>query len=540
MALRIAMFSQARAILEAQFRTLVNFYSRGHRTGLIITAIMSVVWYGLCAIGGLSIALLYADGARTELVRRTLPFGLMVAFLYWQIVPLMLASAGASLDMKRLVVYPITHNQLFSLEVLLRLSTGVEMILLLAGAAAGIVLNPRIPNWAPLGFLPFILINLFISAGLRDWLGRLLVGRRRREFAILFVVLLAAAPQILLLRGIPSQLRAYGEQISVEWFPWVLTARIASGETGAIPWIGLIGWTLMAFSFGRWQFERNFRFDADEARATVHRPAKRPPWSDNLFRLPSRFFGDPLGAIVEKEMRFLSRAPRFRLVFFMGFSFGLLVWLPLALQPDMANSAYAANYLTFVTVYALMLLGEVSFWNTFGFDRSAAQFYYLAPVQFSTVVLGKNIASAVFVLLEVAAVTVACAVLGMPISLPKTAEAFGVAVVLSTLLIAAGNLGSVYYPRPVNPAHTWRSSGAGKMQALLLFLYPVFSIPIGLAYLARFAFDSALAFWGILAVGGCFAWIVYRISMDSVLEAAEARKEIIIGELSQGDSPVMN
>jgi ABC-2 type transport system permease protein len=534
------MLSQARAILEAQVRTLINFYSRGHRTGLIITGIMSVIWYGLCAIGGLSIALLYADGARADLVRRTLPFGLMVAFLYWQIVPLMLASAGASLDMKRLVVYPVTHNQLFSIEVLLRLSTGAEMLLLLTGAATGIILNPRIPNWAPLGFIPFVLINLFISAGLRDLLGRLLVGRRRREFAILFVVLLAAAPQILVLRGIPSQLRAYGEQISVEWFPWVLAARIAGGESGAIPWIGLLGWTLIAFSFGRWQFERNFRFDADEARATVHKPSKGAPWTDALFRLPSRVFGDPLGAIVEKEMRFLSRAPRFRLVFFMGFSFGLLVWLPLAIQPDMANSGYAANYLTFVTVYALMLLGEVSFWNTFGFDRSAAQFYYLAPVPFSTVVLGKNIASAIYVLLEVGAVTIACAVLGMPVSPSKIAEAFGVAVVLSTLLIAAGNLGSVFYPRPVNPVHTWRSSGAGKMQALLLLLYPVLSIPIGMAYLARFAFDSSLAFWAMLALGGLFAWIVYRVSMDSVLDAANSRKEIIISELSQGDGPVMN
>jgi len=31
------------------------------------------------------------------------------------------------------------------------------------------------------------------------------------------------------------------------------------------------------------------------------------------------------------------------------------------------------NYLTFVSVYALLLLSDALFWNSFGFDRSAAQ-----------------------------------------------------------------------------------------------------------------------------------------------------------------------
>ena len=40
------------------------------------------------------------------------------------------------------------------------------------------------------------------------------------------------------------------------------------------------------------------------------------------------------------------------------------------------------NYLTVVSVYSLLLLSEVCFWNSFGFDRSAAQIYFLAPVPF--------------------------------------------------------------------------------------------------------------------------------------------------------------
>src|SRR5262249_34903601 len=37
-------------------------------------------------------------------------------------------------------------------------------------------------------------------------------------------------------------------------------------------------------------------------------------------------------------------------------------------------------FLTVVCLYALMLLGQVSYWNSFGFDRGAAALYFAAPV----------------------------------------------------------------------------------------------------------------------------------------------------------------
>ena len=45
----------------------------------------------------------------------------------------------------------------------------------------------------------------------------------------------------------------------------------------------------------------------------------------------------------------------------MGFSFGLLIWLPLAFRGGQESDGFfAQNYLTIVSAYALMLLGEVS------------------------------------------------------------------------------------------------------------------------------------------------------------------------------------
>ncbi|MCC7234822.1 MAG: hypothetical protein IT163_05930 [Bryobacterales bacterium] len=533
------MFPQSRAILWAQFRTLLNFYSRGNRTGLWIAGAASALWYSTVAAGSAMLALLFAQPASVDLIRRILPQGLLAACLYWQLVPLMLVSAGAALDLKRLAVYPIQRSHLFGLEVLLRLTTGLEMVLLLVGAAAGLLLNPSLPAWGVLALLPFAGMNLLLSVGLRDLLARVMSGRRSRELGLLLIVLIAGLPQVLLLHGSPGRLTRFLEYTALGFWPWAAAGQLAAGRFSAGAAAVLALWTAAAYAFGRWQFERGFRTDLAAARppSGSAEPASEP-WSERFYRLPGLFLPDPLGALVEKELRFLSRAPRFRLVFFMGFTFGLLVWLPMTLRPGGGPSLLTSNYLTFVSVYALMLLGEVSFWNTFGFDRAAAQIYYVTPVPVATVLIGKNIASAIFVFLEITAVTAVCALFRMPITAAKLAESYLVAFILALFLIAVGNLASIYYPRPVDPSHSWRRSAAGKMQAVLMFAYPVLSIPIGLAYLARFAFESEAAFYGMLAFAAALAGTVYWIALESSVHAAITRRESIVTALSQGDGPV--
>lgn len=104
---------QARAILWAQVRTLWNFYGRGRNRGpALFTIAMSLLWYGLVAFGGWSLAVLLAAPARLEEARGAGSQGVFFSFLYWQLVPLMLGAAGAQLDLKRLVVYPVTAAQL--------------------------------------------------------------------------------------------------------------------------------------------------------------------------------------------------------------------------------------------------------------------------------------------------------------------------------------------------------------------------------------------------------------------------------------------
>jgi hypothetical protein len=257
-----------------------------------------------------------------------------------------------------------------------------------------------------------------------------------------------------------------------------------------------------------------------------------------LFRLPSRIFPDPLAALLEKEVRCLSRSARFRLVFLMGFSFGLIIWLPLAFQGRGSESVLASNYLTLVSVYALMLLGEVCFWNSFGFDRSAAQVYFLMPVKMPVVLLAKNITAAFFVFLEITIVAVVCALLRMPVSFEMVLESFSVALVLTIYLLAIGNIISMRNPKPVDPAQSWRNSSVGRVQAFLLLVYPVAGAPVLLAYGARYAFESDLAFYAVLLFDVALGAVIYWIAMESAVAASEAHKEEIVTVLSRSESPV--
>jgi ABC-2 type transport system permease protein len=533
------MLIHARAILWAQVRTVRNFYPRGNLVRLVATVGVAGLWYAVWTFGAVAAGLLLAeteDPGRLDLI---LSRGMMAAMAYWQLMPILMVSAGASLDLKRLRVYPIPRNQLFGLEVLLRLSTGVEMLLVLAGAAAGLYANPTLPRWAPLGLLPFGVMNLFFAAGLRNLIERLLARKHVREIAFLLLVTAAALPQLLLLSGVPIPVRQFVTSSPEPWLPWSAGASAVLGVGGFFPWITIIGWALIAYSFGRWQFERGLRFDYQAADVRKTRIGLLAGAADRVFRLPPRLFRDPIGALVEKEMRTLFRAPRFRIVFVMGFTFGLIIWLPIAIRGQADGWSFLTkNYLTIVSLYALLLLGEVSFWNAFGFDRSAAQIYFLFGVPFSRVVLAKNISAVIVVWLEVTAVATACFLLRMPVRFPQLAESYLVTFVLALYMLSVGNLGSTRYPRPVDPRQSWRSTAAGKFQAMLLFIYPIIALPVLLAFLARYALESDVAFYGVLIVVATIGALIYRFALQSTVGHVEGNRERMLAQLSVGEGPV--
>ena len=538
---------QISAILWAQVRTLRNLYPRARPSGVAFSVIGGLMWYGLWA--ALAVMLMWALALpRTfRTLPESLPSGLLLVVLYWQLVPLVLVTAGLSLDLRRLRVYPIPDSHLFWIEVILRMSTGVEMLILMTGAAIGLARNPRLPWWAGLALVPFALFNLLLATGVKDLFTRALARKRLRELVILFCVSLGAVPQFLSIYGLPSWLRRAFQWTATVWSPWGATSQLIIGPRSAAAAFSLAAWTALVFWFARWQFHRSLLFDPESTRAAERATSRTAlVFLERLYRMPRFLLADPLAALVEKELRFLSRAPRFRLVFFMGFTFGMVLWIPIALgrggrglwEEPSGGGIMSGHFFTIICVYALTLLGEVAFWNNLGFDRSAGQMYFLAPVSFSQVLLAKNIVALFFVLLEVLAVSVVVLVLRLPVGWAKFPEAMAVAMVFAIFLLAVGNVGSVLYPRPVDPAQSWRTSTGSRFQALLLIVYPLASLPILAAFFARHTSRSETAFYAVLGVDLVLALLVYRWCMRKAVRTAESRREEIAATLSATQAPI--
>ena len=525
--------NQARAILWAQWRILRNrFPSRS----VGWTAIVSVLWYGLWIAIAFAVMLLTSSP-----IGGSLSGVFLVVFLYWQVVPVLVAATGASLDLRKLQAYPIPVKQLFGLEVMLRITASIEVTLVLTGAGIGILRNPTLHPWYALGLLPFAAFNLVLGVGLRDLIARILARRRIREAAFFLLILCAALPRFLYnqSRGTQSRVRILVTRDSWSGWPWTATADFLQGHQMLRSTAILFGWLAAAGLFSYWQFRRTISFDMEAASARPSGKSVRFGLAERFFRLPSVLLGDPLGALVEKEVRFLTRSPRFRLVFLMGFTFGLLIWLPVAFgRQGSSQSFLSGNYLTVVSVYSLLLLSEACFWNSFGFDRSAAQVYFLAPVPFSQVLIGKNLTALFFIALEIGMIALVCGLLGMPLGPRTLAEAFGVAGVITILMLAAGNQLSIRQARAMNPAASFRSGSSGRVQALLFAIYPIAFVPVGLAYLARYALGSEVAFFVILAMDGALGAVVYKLSLDSAVVTAGQLKEQMISALSRGEGPI--
>ena len=529
--------NQARAILWAQWRSLRNFFPR---RGVGWTAIVGVIWYGFWIAAAYAVMLLTSSPMSVSLSG-----ALLLIFLYWQLIPVLMAASGASLDIRKLQAYPVPVSQLFWLEVMLRITVAIEVVLLLMGAGIGIVRNPTLHAWNALGLLPFAAFNLALGVGLRDTIARVLARRRVREAAFFLLILCAALPQILFTRarGFEGRLRAVMTRESWAGWPWKATADFLQGHAPFRALAIMLVWLTAVALFSYWQFRRTIFFDAEAASARSSGGSALSLIAGRLierfFQLPSMLLRDPLGALVEKEVRFLTRSPRFRLVFLMGFTFGLLIWLPIALGRQGASQSFlGSNYLTVVSVYSMVLLSEACFWNFFGFDRSAAQCYFVAPIPFARVLIGKNLSALFFIVLEIGMITVVCGLLGMPLRPRTLAESFSVAIVISIFLLAAGNQLSIRQARAMNPAASFRSGASGRLQAILFVIWPVVFVPVGLAYLARYAFASQAAFFGVLALDTAIGAVVYKLSLDSAVGAAEQLKEQIVTALSRGEGPI--
>jgi ABC-2 type transport system permease protein len=528
------MNEQIRAILWAQFRTIRNYLPRSG-WGTVLTALLSAIWHGAFAAIAVLIAL-EIPRVPLETLQMVLPLGLLAILLFWQIVPVMALSSGWSLELSKLLVYPIRQGALFGVEVLLRLTTAPEMIIVLLGTLVGLAMHPRVPVIAAFWLLLYLPFNLLLSLAVREWLLRMFRRKRLRELLVIVIVTVTVLPNLLVNTSLGPKLKpvfiAAGTGQGAPWHELSVLALGRFSFQALAIWIVSLAFV---YALARRQFAKMLDMDRAAAFESAPRDKRgagrsRFEW---LLNLPNRLFDDPLAALLEKELRILSRSPRFRVIFGMACFFSALVFFPLAFGQH-HSSFMEGHYLPVINTYGLLILGELLLWNVFGFDRKAAQLYFVTPVPFETVLRAKNLAAlAVIVLMTLFTAALGYA-LRAPITFTGVLGSIFLTLILTLFLVACGNLTSVMMPRAVDPNQAFRNQKTGKATLWLLVCFIVMAIPVGLAFLAQWAFNSDWAFLAVLSIDLIVGLIVYKLATETAVERAERGRERFLDALSRG------
>lgn len=542
---RTRVVSMIRAILRAQLLSM-RLRTGVRRGGAVFSAITGLFFYGFwtfLAWGGL---VLFSSADEDSYFVPVLTGSLMFVMLYWQFAPVLSASFGASLDLHKLLAYPIPHGKLFLVEILLRIATCSEMLIVLGGVSIGLLRNPSygLPAAPRIigGALIFAAMNILLSAGTRNWVERVFLRTKLKEVMLLIFVVAGLLPRLLIAMNVRANLLFRFVPSQVAW-PWAAAGRLMLGEPVALSLAAAAAWLGAAFLFSRWQFERSIRYDASSGRIAKTSQDATPANGimDRLFRLPSRFLPDPLAAMTEKELRTLSRIPRFRLVYTMSVFFGLVLYFPTLTRPHNArsigaNSFFNSNGLLLMSTYGLLMLGQITYWNSFGFDRSAAQGYFSWPIRFRDVLIAKNLTVVLLMIPQILAISLICSAAHIPVTPARLVETILVMFITALYWLAMGNICSVRIPRALDPDKMNQMSN--KMQALTILIAPFLLVPLVIAYWSRWFFGSEIVFAGLLVVAAIIGGIFYWVGLDSAVTAAQVGRESMLTELSRSEGPL--
>jgi ABC-2 type transport system permease protein len=364
--------------------------------------------------------------------------------------------------------------------------------------------------------------------------------KRFRELRTLVIIVFAIAPQFVLRTEARHYLKPYMLILAgIPGTPWREWSVLSLGGFSFLAAVSVLAWLAVAYFFARWQFAKSL--EEDETLSLSPSPSRagtrKPGLLEGLWSLPNQITRDPMAVLLEKEFRSLLRMPRFRVIFGLACIFSVLVFIPLVLNGSRVGFV-ANNFLPIVNVYGLLIMGEVLIFNVFGFDRKATQIYFVTTTPFDTVLKAKNLVALFFIVVQSCAVILVAALLRIRVTPIDVANALGTALVIALFLISAGNLTSVHLPRPTDPNQTFRRQTGGKLQFWLMASFIGLSVPVGFAFLARWAFDSEWAYLGVLLADLIVGWIVYRLSLESAVHRALQHTEDLVDRLSKGGDPI--
>ncbi len=478
----------------------------------------------------------YLLGRQVDQPQAVLMFVYVLVFLGWMILPATVSALDETLDPRRFELLPLSPR---------RLTAG----LLVAGAvspgglgtiaAIGIATVATYPGWrvlpvALVAVLIELVMCLVVARLVTTLLSNLLSSRRTREAVTLGFGLLIAA--VAVLPGLLDPDSGFEIVITIESFDWVtrlvwlppgaLARAVGLADDGAwLSSLALLGYGAVAAWLIGLGWSRSVRRMLVSAPASGGSRRRREDSDRTLALFPSWLkIGGPIGGVVGKELRYVTRDNRVRAQL-IG-SFVPIVAIAFMMRSEVSTSPFAPFLATGISF--LIVLGILA--NQFGFDGGSFWAYVVSPVPLATVVRGKNLGWAIVALPPVVIVAFAMAVWSGEFSYVAAAVFGGAGVLL--IAMAIGNFTSIYGAYRVPDTNLFGSKGA---TGAVFFAVLLSTMVSGLLLLPLAALVALPTIWigpwggGIgAAVGIGYGTLIYWLAMRLVGKLLEERQLILL------------
>jgi ABC-2 type transport system permease protein len=326
-------------------------------------------------------------------------------FLWWQVVPILVAGFGANFEFRNLLRFPLSLRAFYILGLgygfadFAAVSSLCWIASMLVATAVGRV---QLLPVMMVASLLFVLVNVTTERLIGSWLEKIFANRRAREllgglFVLSMVSMNFLNPALQRWGGRGTRPRIVHLVSYFSWLPGSLAgnalaaASDANSEALVLTLGGLLVW-LSATSGLLWvRYRAQYlgeELSESAAPLTGKREIRRQATSMGL----PGFLSPPVAGVMRKEFHYLTRN---------GFSFITLILPPVmvmffSMQFAGSNSQSQEHGLSpqtfFPAVMAYLILILLSpAYNSFAFEGHGIQSYFMAPVRMRDVLVGKNL-----------------------------------------------------------------------------------------------------------------------------------------------------
>lgn len=466
-------------------------------------------------------------------------------FLWWQGFPIFIAGFGGNFEFATLLRFPLSLRAFYLLGLGYGLSDYAALsaicwiLSMIAGAA--VARSGVLPVMLLVSAL-FVMANVTMERLVGSWLEKILARRRTRElFLGLFVLSMVS------LNFLNPALQRWGHGARpkiveilpyLEWLPAPLAGNAISAAATAdvhgyaIGVGGLFAWAVI-LSLLLWRrFAAQYAGEAvsDSPAPTI---AKKREKRQLVLEDRPGFVSPQVAAVAAKEFRYLRRNGLASLTLILPPI--MVLFFTMQFGPGSALKQHSIKpglFFPGMLAYLILILISPAY-NSFAYEGKGIQTYFMAPIGFRQVLMGKNLFLVCLVGIELA---LSLALLTVRIGWPGTASflatiAAGAFAVTGQLAIA--NWSSLSFPRKMEIGRMkgQRNSGVAVWTAfgVQIVLGGICAVILLVGKWSGNPWISPVAFGCLTAaaLGG------YTASLPALDRLAEAKKELLIETLTR-------